>query len=406
MRKSYAEYAEAALRLTKDIVGRHGARLSGTEASRSSAEELAGVLRGSCDRVELEDFDLRPSSFFSIGKALAIAYLAGAAAIVAGGTVPMSIGALAMLLGAAFCFSQFVLYRDAFDGLFPAVPGINVVASLEPEGRAERTVALVGHHDSAPVYSFYERAPLLYPLRLFLPILLFLFCLATLLASLAGAVAAGEAASAPAWARWAAALGLAFAAPMYGYFSKRGSPGAGDNLIGCAIGAQVAALFGPEGEALRRTRLVILFTDGEEAGQKGAKSYIARHSDELRAEGFSVVNVDSIYDYDRLAVVTRDRNGLTPLSRGLAESLAAAASGRGHRLERLSMPFGGGGTDAGQFARFGIEAVSLIGMPTDFLRKEIVFHTPRDTPDRIDPAAVAAALEILGEFIRGIDAGS
>jgi hypothetical protein len=42
-------------------------------------------------------------------------------------------------------------------------------------------------------------------------------------------------------------------------------------------------------------------------------------------------------------------------------------------------------------------------MPTGAIRREIVFHTMKDLPDRISTEAVSAVLEIVGEYISELD---
>ena len=60
-------------------------------------------------------------------------------------------------------------------------------------------------------------------------------------------------------------------------------------------------------------------------------------------------------------------------------------------------------TDGAQFARNGTETVSIIGMPTDVIRKEIFFHTMKDTPDNISLKAVSTIIEVLSKYIGKID---
>jgi putative aminopeptidase FrvX len=226
------------------------------------------------------------------------------------------------------------------------------------------------------------------------------FCMIALSISLAG-FASGRTPRIAPWEGWLLILGLAAVAPMYGFMSRRGSPGASDNLIGCAIALQAAKALRGE---LRSTRLIVLFADGEEVGQKGARAFIRRNGKLLRDIPTSVINIDTIVDERDLTILDRDRNGLTPLSAGIAGGLKDVAADLGHRFAVKSMPLGGGGTDAGQFARAGIEAASIVGIPMDAFRGEILFHTSEDTPDRISRAAVAATIDVVREYLRRIDA--
>jgi aminopeptidase YwaD len=402
---AYDEAARDALRLTSGLIERHGPRVSGTEGCRGAALELEALLAESCDEAHSEPFGIHPGSLFAIGKVFALSYLVGAASLFPGSAPFLGIGLLAMLLGAAFCVAQFILYSDTFDRLFKKVEGRNIVGSIEPSGPALRQVILVAHHDSAPVYPFHERWPALYPLRLFLPIALFALCFLALCAAASVFLFTGRAPIQPPWVKLALALGTVLVAPMYWFISRRPSPGAGDDLIGCAIGIGVAALFGGRAAKLEGTRLVVLLTDGEEVGQKGAKSFIAANRASMARARTTVIDVDSIYAYEELAIVLRDGNGLTRLSGDMARRLGAVAEERGHRPRMLSIPFGGGGTDAAQFARRGIESVGIVADSTALVRKEILFHTMKDLPGRISAKAVGAVIEIVGEYLLREDAG-
>jgi aminopeptidase YwaD len=401
----YEDLAEEAIRLTTALTEAHGSRVSGSPGGDGPRAELKALLERHCSRVDEEAFPLHPEALYSIGKVFALVYAIGLAAILIGGAWGLGIGLAAMLLGTAFFILQFILYRDAFDRLFKELRGANLVGAVEPEGEARRQAIVVGHLDSARIYSFYERQPGLFPLRLLLAVLSFFFCLFALAAGLAQAASGLAGPMLPAWARGAAAFGALFALPMYGYVSKMGSPGAGDNLIGCAIGLALAEMFGLRGARLRETRLIFLFTDGEESGQKGAKAFIRDNEALLRSLPTRVVNVDSIYQREDLALLRRDRNGLTPLSGRLSEELREAAKSRGHDFALRSIPFCGGGTDAAQFARAGLETASVIGMPIEANRKDILFHTSRDLPAAISVQAVAAVIETIALLLARSDKG-
>jgi aminopeptidase YwaD len=67
------------------------------------------------------------------------------------------------------------------------------------------------------------------------------------------------------------------------------------------------------------------------------------------------------------------------------------------------MTFGGGATDAAEFAAIGISATTMIAMPTSIIRKGLVYHTMQDTVDAIEPEAVAACLSIAERLAYDLD---
>jgi aminopeptidase YwaD len=403
MRETYHKYAEGAINLTADIIEKHGPRVSGTKGCYSACADLETILGKYCTGIKRESFDIHPNSLFAIGKIFTIIYLIGLGAILIENNVIIEIGIISMVIGTIYFITQFILYLDTFDGLFFKVAGNNIIGIVEPKDSVKQQVVIVSHHDSSPVFPFYEKAPLLFPIRLFVPFLLFLACLLVLFSRFYYLIQSGDIPILPIWIKYILILGIIFVIPMYGYISKRHSPGAGDNLIGCTIGIKLADIFKGTENALQNTRIVILLTDGEEIGQKGAKFFIKNNQDLLKNTRTTIINIDSIYDYKDIAIVKRDRNGLTRLSKDLINDLTKVATGLGHSFKTLTIPFGGGGTDGGQFARRRIKTISIIGTPTNILRKEIIFHTMKDTPDKISNKAVSAVLEVVSEYLKEID---
>jgi len=403
MNKKFDACAEDVLRATSDIIKDHGPRVSGSRGNKDAVEDLFARLGRHCTKIAKERFWIHANSLFAIGKVFASIYVIGILSIFINAPFGLEIGYIAMLSGTVFCAAQFILYLDSFDRLFGRVEGNNIVGSIEPKAPAKQQVLLVAHHDSSPVYPFYEKFPSLFSIRLIAPIVLFLFCHLVLLYASCVALLSGSAPAFPDWIKYLLFLGLVFVLPMYGYFSKKGAPGAGDNLIGCTICVKLAELFRSAPDALKNTRVIVLLTDGEEVGQKGAKHFIANNEALLKETKTSVVNIDSIYDYKDISLVDRDRNGFTRLSNDLADRMRTVALECGHSPKIIAIPFGGGGTDGGQFGRKNIETVSIIGMPTALVRKEILFHTMKDTPDKIAKEAVSAVIEIAYEYIRSVD---
>ena len=403
MNKKFDTCADDVLRATSDIIKKHGSRVSGSKGNHDAVEDLFARLGGCCAKIAKETFWIHPNSLFAIGKIFASIYVIGILSIFINSPLGLAIGYAAMLSGTVFCATQFILYLDTFDWLFRRVEGNNIIGSIEPKEPAKQQVLLVAHHDSSPVYPFYEKFPSLFSIRLIAPIVLFLFCHLVLLYASCVAFLSGSAPAVPDWIKYLLFLGLVFVLPMYGYFSKKGAPGAGDNLIGCTICIKLAELFQSTADALKDTRIMVLLTDGEEVGQKGAKHFIANNEALLKETKTSVVNIDSIYDYKDISLVKRDRNGFTKLSNDLADRIRTVALECGHSPKIIAIPFGGGGTDGGQFGRKKIETVSIIGMPTALVRKEILFHTMNDLPDRIAKEAVSAVIEMTYMYIRSVD---
>jgi hypothetical protein len=384
--------AAKAIELVKDIIDKNGSRVSGSNGNYESVEYLRNILKETCPIVKLDKFSLSPDSLFSIGKIFTILYVSGLGLLLLDGNIYHLIGLLLMLFGMVFCFSQFILFSDLFDRFFRKVDGTNLIGIIEPRYEVKEQLILVGHHDSSYIYPFHEKYPVLFPIRLFIPILLFILEFITLCLSLFAINAI--------WVKYVLLFGLVFVIPMFRYISSEAGPGAGDNLIGCAIGIGILQGFNTEKTKLNNTRLLLVLCDGEEIGQKGSRQFVKTNYDNLKKIRTSAINIDSIYDIEDIILLTRDRNGFSKLSTKRNKRLQAIAGDLGYTLRLQGMPPGGGGTDGGQFARKGIETISIIGTPIKAIRREIIIHTTKDIPERIHEEAVACVMEIVSEYIR------
>jgi hypothetical protein len=299
---------------------------------------------------------------------------------------------------------QFGFYRHLGDALFPRRTGTNVEAVIEPAGKAERELILSGHHDSAPVARIFS-GPFgaLYPVAIIAPYLFFGVELVLLLVRLSGSA---EAAARP-WVLPFLVAGLPFVA---GYFFlvalRHGSPGAGDNLVSSIMMVRLGKdIAGRRDALLRSTRIRIVSFDAEEAGLRGASAYCRAHAAGLKRLPCVHLNFDSLYRLQDLQVLTSDINGIVRLSRPLADRLVACAEEFGFPMRTFGMVFGAGGTDAAECARAGIASTSVIAIPTSIVRSGLVYHTPRDTVEHIEPAVVEACMRIVLRFLERLEAG-
>jgi putative aminopeptidase FrvX len=145
--------------------------------------------------------------------------------------------------------------------------------------------------------------------------------------------------------------------------------------------------------------------DAEEAGLRGAAAYFRAHAAELKRLPCAHLNFDSLYRLRDLQVFTSDVNGTVRLSRPLVDRLIACAIECGVEMRTFGMVFGGGGTDAAESARAGIPSTSIVALPTEVVRRGLVYHTPRDTVEHIEPAAVEACMRIALRFLAVLETG-
>lgn len=400
--------AAACREQTGRLVDEHGPRLAGSRPCTAVAEAIARRARTFADSVSLQPFTVHPGSFYAYTKVLPVSYAVGLAALFAAGSVgrlaAVVAGALAiagLAAGIALMILQFGLYRHAGDRLFAPRTATNVEAVIEPVGRVERELIISGHHDSAPAARIFS-SPFrrLYVVAVLAPYLFFAAELALLVAFLVRSVAPG------AWTRPFLLVGVPF---VVGYFFlvalRRGTPGAGDNLIASMIavglGEEIAAR---KASLLASTRVRIVSFDAEEAGLRGASAYFGARGAELARLPCVHLNFDGLYRLRDLQVLTSDVNGSVRLSRSLADALVACAGQDGITLRTYGMVFGAGGTDAAESARRGICSATIIAMPTEVFADRLVYHTPRDTIEHVEPAAVEACLRVALRLLAKLEA--
>ncbi|GAI09767.1 unnamed protein product, partial [marine sediment metagenome] len=73
-----------------------------------------------------------------------------------------------------------------------------------------------------------------------------------------------------------------------------------------------------------------------------------------------------------------------------------------------SMPFGAGSTDAAEFGKIGVEATNMAAISFDISKfsEGLVYHTPNDLTNYIEPEVVEAALKIARDYILKKDSES
>jgi aminopeptidase YwaD len=406
MKKTIASGTLAAesIEFTRDIIDECGPRLAGTEACKRSGDIILREMKKFCDRAGIEEFDVRPMALLGFIRATAVSFIISSLFLFFGYVIPAAAG---YTFGFVLSLCQFVFYLHVFDRFYKKKKGYNVYGVIEPAGEVRRQVIVSGHHDSAFVFNFFTKFPKLYRVRLILGVVpvnaAFFLAWAWIIMQYAFGVTPGFADI----FRYGAIVSFLFVIQLYFFLGKDGTPGAGDNMIATAIAMKTAGIFGKAGKkkkaALRHTRLIVLSFDAEESGLVGARAYARKHSAEMKAIPTHVFNMDSIYDVDKIKFLVTDINGFVRLSKKMARQCVDISTRLGYRTKPIGMPFGGGGTDAAEFAKVGVEATTLLAMPVSVERDAVVYHTPEDTVDHIQPEAVEAIIKILHEYILEMD---
>ncbi|XEO78468.1 hypothetical protein WKT22_03507 [Candidatus Lokiarchaeum ossiferum] len=395
--------AQDALDLTQYIIDQTGPRLAGSKSCHKAAKMLKNELDDFCDQTYIEEFAVRPESFLGFTKLIAICYIISAICVLIG-REGIYIAALSLFIGLLVALSQFIFYWKIFDIFYQKKKGFNVSGILEPAGEIRQQIVLSGHHDSAFEFNFLKKkAQRWYSPRIFLGMIMFIVANVASYIWLIDHLIIGHEPSYVIAIKIAFIIGLLFVLPFYFFIGKKGTPGAGDNLIASTMAIKVGKMFAEERKhhvpLLQHTRLIILSNDAEEAGLRGANIYCKHHRKDLQSIPTFDFNLDSIYKLSELQFMSSDINGTIRLSKNMANECKIIAEDFGFHAKVIPIPFGGGGTDAAEFAKIGVESTTLLSMSTDHNREGLVYHTMEDTVEHIEPEAVEACLKIMARYI-------
>jgi len=404
----YLDRAKNAMEFTAKIIDTYGPRLAGSEACHKAAKAILNKAERVCDKAAIETFKVHPGAFLGFIKVLVVAYAIDAVALAFVPAVSIVLGAASI----AVLVFGFILYREVLDPFFPALEGHNVIGVLEPEGEVQRQVILSGHHDSARIFNFYIDRPELYSRRIYGGIgsVVALWIVSILVALVSGLALGTAPIGIDLLRAISAAAFLAlfpFVFHLWFFASDKGTPGAGDNLAASAIALEIVAEFAQrreEGKGLAHTRLVFASFDAEEAGLRGARAFARRRAREFASLPSYGYNMDCVFALSDVSVLTSDLNGSVRLDPEATARLATLAAEEGLPSATKPIAFLTGGTDAAELAAAGVHAASLIAMRWGNNARSSAYHTPRDTIDSVDPAAVEALIRLGARFVESLEA--
>ncbi len=394
----YNKYVSEIFNLTQKIISKYGPRIPGSNACINTAKYLEEEFKKVCDKAYLHEYVQFPGAFYNINKIIVVTYIAASILYLFQGKF-LYVSSIIYSLGMFYFINQFIFMGTLFDRIFKKVPGYNVIGVVEPLREVKQQIIISGHHDSTYICNFLEKNQKYYSFRLIIPILFFIYAMVASILSSLFEITGLQLSILFTISAYIICGGFLFIIPLYFYHSKYGAPGAGDNLLSSVMCVKIPEIIKQINGPLKNTRLVLLSTDGEEIGQKGSQSFIKHYINEIKKVKTYVFNIDSIYKSEDLAFLKSELNGTIKLSKSLLKELKTLSKQSGFSIKIKKFPVGGGGTDAGQFAKMGIDTVSLIGISTNLIRKDIHYHTSSDIIENIEPQSVYTALKIAVKFI-------
>jgi hypothetical protein len=379
-----------------------GPRGSTTEGERRAAGYAAGVMRGLGLSPQVE-------AFISATSGYQLHFLVAISMLIAFGVYPMY-GRISAAAAALIAFTGIgsevldLLFRDnPLRRLITMAPSQNVIGILPPAGERRQDLVLIGHLDTNRCALVFSSTGWVNFWRIITPVMFFSFC-AQVVLYVIGAVTQWP------WA-WPATIVSAALALTLAFFCAEGelapyTPGANDNATAAGLVLTLAEHL--QAQPLGHTQVWLVNTGCEEVKHYGAIDFFQRHSAEMvhpRVIVFEMLGRDGPAWLEREVIIPPFAYKADPGMIALLEKLVAEDPGlTGHPT--LVM---GGHTEMADPLRFGIPAVTLIGVgpdgtPLRYKGPRLYWHQREDTADKIDPAVLRRAYALTWAFVHALDA--
>ena len=386
--------SDDAYRMIEELEGELGPRPAATKESRRAARRIASIFEKYSDDVTITSARLYPS----INKGFLIILVLLILLMFIFSLFRLPYISLVLLGVYLWGIAKEVRKEESFLRRFLSTnEGANVHAVIEPEDAVLRTVIFSAHHDSAEIIEKRKGLDLHSFLSLYIPAASLCLMGITALVELIQMIVKLD--FIPGLSRalfivlsLVALFSAAASVFMYFKVGSSYSPGAGDNLSGVSVVAELLRYFSfkkKKGEGLLNTRLIFVSFDGEECGAQGSAAWLSDNSYLLIDA--RMINFDGLYKADELAFLTQDGNGLVPLDSHLAAKCSSLASMMGHHVPTGKLGMLGGETDAVSAARCGIPATTLTSMKPEL---KTPAHSADDTSDKVEKDALAIAIAI------------
>jgi len=385
--------------LVKKVTDEIGPRPPCSPQEKELGRLLVKEWKSICNKVDVETFTCSPSAFLGFIRFSALLYFG---VVISYWFVPPLSFALAVI-AFSMLFFELLRYREFVDFLFPRQQGENVIGFIRPVNEPVRRVIVGAHMDSAYEFNLihYVRRAAIFILVVAV-LAIFIALWVSLAKTVAYSIGYGN-------STVFTALGFTMVAltPFVGFclffHSGRSVPGAMDNMSGIAVITGVGRYLSEaktNGDWFpARTEVVLLATSSEEAGLRGAKRYVSKHIQEMKAVPTYGLILDCIYDERFLTVSEREPCTGARHDPHLIKMAQNVAAEHNWPMAVSWIPIGG--TDAAAFTVKGIPSICLLCMDTS--KAVPNYHTRHDTHEYIRPESLSVSLQLIIDMIERID---
>lgn len=379
-----------------EVVNKFGGRVPGSPEEWAAQDLYKEKMSAYTNDVREHEFTAAMNAKFAGMKIFSIGYLICLGLY----WVDLRIAAALAIVNAVVFLGHVVTYNDWLDFLFPKKKSKNITAVLEPQGEVKSTIIVAGHMDSVYEFQWW------YKLKDLGGALTFISSFAIVLQGIFFAIFWAGWYGPGGWSTIAWGVFVLLAPTLIVLFTIHGKTkvdGATDNLTGVAMAYATGRAYADpnnKGQStLQHTRLKLVSFGAEEPGLMGSGAYARDFEKELKDENAILLNVDSIRELDKLAIVRSELNLYVWHPKDLVAQVQSSFEACGVPGKAFDLTIGA--SDAARFSRKKIPALTIVGI--DNKRLDHTYHTRLDTVGQIDPASLDKTLEILQHFINQHD---
>lgn len=388
-------YTNFAARTIKKICEQIGPREAGSQAELDAQNFMVQQVGDAADEVKQDEFTFSHRAFLGWLRIAGIFMLLSLAVGISNAFIKdvfyaPYVSAVLCILVAVMIFGEFLFYKPIIDPFFKKAKSHNTYCIRKASGETKRRIIIAGHSDSSIEWRFTHLggAPMMYAAFIYPAVGLGYTVITTIYMFVTKEINPTL--------MW---IGCAF---IPGYIAlcifmnyKICVDGANDNLTGCMTGAAVLKFMGDNNIRFENTEVIAMFSGAEEEGLRGAKAAAKLHP-EFRSDDVETVFVEmeTLTDYDYLAIYNKDMSGLTTHSKE-----ACALLKKGGELAGVDLPYSvlfAGASDAAAMTQGGVTSTILAAMnpgPPKY------YHTRDDKANILNLKTMEKGLEIALETV-------
>ena len=400
-RRMYTNYAARAI---KKVCKEIGPRFAGSEEEEKGIGFMEAELKTCCDEVKTDSFTVHPKAFLGwIPLSVVLMTISSVLFFLGQFLVLPALFYVSVAL-AAVCFffiiTEFLFYKETLDPFLPKKTSYNTYGIRKASGETKRRIIFAGHADSSMEWRFtYYGGP-----KLLIPVVggalvgVLYIAVISVIAIVMSFVNKEFINSFTADILSYIGLGFIvfFLAASLFYDKKRIVEGANDDLTGCFSSIGILKFLQDNDIRFENTEVVALCTGSEEIGLRGAKDFCEKHGKEMSDVETVFVAIDTVHDFDFLAIYNKDMTGTVKNNAEACRLLQTGAKIAGYDVPFKTVSLGA--TDAAAVSKSGtgIKATAFAAMDPAPAR---YYHTRLDNHENLDLKTIEAGLDICLETL-------